>query len=266
MNNPRKWVVLIPLLLVNGVAVTGQLLFWRIHLPTWPLIAVITFALSLESLGVFLAYHASLAELSQDSALRLRFASYGAGITIGLINASHYLNNGRITAAAVGMFILSASSPWLWAINTRRQSRDALKSLGLIEDRALKLGILRWTLWPNRAFPVFRNAVWAGENSPATAIRIWEHGEEQRAQERPSDPREELEASATRADAIRVALRESGLTTASDIARWLHDRGVKGVSAAHVRQVRSTDARKDSQERRESIRALPTGSRGSDLP
>jgi hypothetical protein len=260
----RDIITTIPLLIVNTIAITGQYIFWRAHLPTFPAIAALGFALALESISVFIAYHAHLAELSNDSAFRLRFGSYAAGLIIGLLNGSHFLINGMLSAAAVGMFILSASSPVLWAIHTRRLSRDDLKKQGLIEDRSVKLGIMRWLLWFPESFGAFRLAIWRGENRPDIAIASWEENRkqariEQKALEPAPDFRKELEETASQAEAVRLALRVSGVTTSSDISQWLYDRGVKGVSAAYIRQIRATDIRKKRQERRETIRALPSG-------
>lgn len=239
----RNIVMLIPLLIVNSIAVAGQFIFWKSHLPTFPAVAALGFALALESIAVYVAYHAHLAELSQDSAFRLRFGSYAAGLTIGILNGSHFTAGGKLTAASVGMFILSAASPVLWAIHTRRQSRDDLKAKGLIEDRAVKLGAMRWILWPLRAFPVFRLAIWHGENNPAQAIRDWE---DERAQAERSEPAAipatgavTLATARTKADAIRAAIGELGeALAASAVADWLGERGWT-VTPAHVRAVRA---------------------------
>lgn len=171
--DPRAVAALIPLLLVNGIAVTGQLEFWKTNLP-WPFTAVVIFALALESVSVFLAYHAHLAQVSDDSALRLRLASYGFGVVIGILNASHYLHDGRITAAAIGLGLMSASSPWLWAVHSRRANRDRLRAAGLIEPHALRVGQTRWMWHPIRSFRVMFFATWAGIRKPDEAISLWE--------------------------------------------------------------------------------------------
>lgn len=245
-----KWrdaVILIPLLIVNAIAVIGQTVYWRANLPTFPFIAAIGFALALESIAVYVSFHAHLAELSGDTSFRLRFGSYAAGLAIGLLNGSHFMRDGRITAASVGMFILSASSPWLWAIHTRRQSRDALKARGLIEDRAVKLGAMRWILWPLRAFPVFRNAIWHGINRPDEAITAWEESQERAASAviaaEPAAEPATLAAARTKADAIRAAITELGeALPASAVTEWLAERGWN-VTPAHVRAIRSQSAR-----------------------
>lgn len=259
--NRRNVITTIPLLIVNTIAVTGQFIFWRAHLPTFPAIAALGFACALESIAVFIAYHAHLAELSQDSAFRLRFGSYAAGLTIGLLNGSHFTVGGMITAASVGMFILSASSPVLWAIHTRRQSRDDLKTKGLIEDRAVKLGAMRWILWLPQSFGVFRLAIWRGENNPANAIQDWE---ESRAQHERTEPAAipaasavSLDTARTKADAIRAAIAELGESlAASAVAEWLSERGW-AVTPGHVRAVRAQSSRNGTAR----VIALPTGPR-----
>ena len=160
----------IPILLVNSIAIVGQLEFWHTALP-WPFAAVALFAIALESIAVFLAYHAHLSQVSNDSSLRLRWASYAMGIVIGLLNASHYLGpNHTITAAAVGIGIMSAISPWLWAVHTKRKSRDKLKAAGLIDSHAVRLGMNRWLWHPLKSFGVMRMAAWNGEATPTAAI------------------------------------------------------------------------------------------------
>jgi hypothetical protein len=162
----------VPLLLVNGIAVAGQLAFIRTHIG-WPLAGDIAFALALESIAIFLAYHAHVALTANDSALRLRLASYGFGLIIGAMNYSHYSHAwNRPTFEAVAVGLLSASSPWLWSVHSRRQSRNALMAAGLIEAHAVRLGSNRWLWHPMRSVRVMYAATWAGETDPAQAIAL----------------------------------------------------------------------------------------------
>jgi hypothetical protein len=267
-------IAVIPLLLVNTIAITGQADFWIHHLPGFPIIAGIAFACALESIAVFLAAYAHLASVSDDASLRLRLASYGMGIVIGILNASHFIVNGRLTAAAIGMGILSASSPALWGIFSRRQSRDKLRAAGLIESHALRLGTVRWLFHPGRSLQVFRYAAWDGLNNPAEAIAAWQALQDERAaitaaarqdaeqQEAAQEERMSLPDAKSRADAIRVALRDSGASTAPETARWLAARGWPGISAAYIRQVRSLDERNAIEQQRSSLRAV----NGSPIP
>jgi hypothetical protein len=164
----------IPIVLVNSVAFGGQLSFLRAHLP-WPLAGQVTMAVALESVAVFLAMHAHVAALADDSALRLRLASYGFAAVIGAMNYSHYARPGwQPTFPAVAVGLMSASSPWLWAVHSRRASRDQLRARGLVEAHALRLGATRWLWHPVRSARVMFNATWTGVTDPHEAIGSWE--------------------------------------------------------------------------------------------
>lgn len=159
----------VPVILVNTVAIFGQLEFLRSRMP-WNLAADILFAVALESVAVFLAYSAHKALLANDSAMRLRIAAYVFAGIVGTANGSHYLSHGHVTFAALGMAMMSASSPWLWSVYSRRTSRDSLMRLGLIEQHAIRLGMNRFLFHPVRSFRVYRHAVWCGEQNVKQAI------------------------------------------------------------------------------------------------
>jgi hypothetical protein len=162
----------LPIVLANAISVLAQYSFFRAHLPHWGTVGAGLFAGALESMAVFLAYHAHAALMANDSAARLRLASYGTGLLIGLINASHFLTHGRVTVEAASVGLLSASSPWLWGIHSRRQSRDALLAAGLIEPHAVRLGSNRWLWHPVRCMHVMYQASWIGEQDVTRAIRL----------------------------------------------------------------------------------------------
>jgi hypothetical protein len=160
--------------LVNAVAFAGQLAFLRDHLP-WPLAGQLMMAAALESIAVYLAFHAHVAALANDSALRLRMASYGFAAVIAAMNYSHYAAPGwRPTFPAVAIGLMSASSPWLWAVHSRRVSRDQMMTTGLIEPHALRLGATRWLWHPVRSARVMYHATWAGVTDPRDAITGWD--------------------------------------------------------------------------------------------
>jgi hypothetical protein len=160
----------VPVVLVNAVAFAGQLAFLRAHLP-WPLAGQVMMAVALESVAVYLAFHAHLAQLANDSALRLRLAAYGFALVIAVCNYSHYAGPGwRPTFAAVAVGLCSAISPWLWGIHSRRVSRDALMAAGLIEPHALRLGPTRWLWHPLRSARVMWLATWEGITDPREAV------------------------------------------------------------------------------------------------
>jgi hypothetical protein len=171
----------IPLALVNTVAFAGQLAFLRARLP-WTLAGQVTVAAALESIAVFLALHAHVAALANDSALRLRLAAYGFAAVIGAANYSHYAGPGwRPTFPALVTGLMSASSPWLWGIHSRRVSRDALMAAGLIEPHALRLGMTRWLWHPLRSGRVMFLATWEGITDPREAVTRWESTQARRA-------------------------------------------------------------------------------------
>jgi hypothetical protein len=213
----------VPLLLVNIVAFSGQLSYLRGHL-RWPLAGQVTVALALESIAVFLALHAHVAALANDSALRLRLAAYAFAVAIGVMNYSHFAAPGwRPTFTAVAVGLMSASSPWLWAVHSRRVSRDALMARGLIEPHALRLGATRWLWHPVRSARVMWLATWTGIQSPAEAIAA--------AEPQHADARAGLAGVRTLADAIRYAMAEIARSrgvdisalSAREIAGWLQD-------------------------------------------
>jgi len=170
VSGHRGWLAAVPIVLVNAVAFAGQLAFLRVHLP-WPAPGQVLVAVTLESVAVYLAWQAHLALAADDSALRLRLAAYSFALVIGVMNYSHYMAAGwRPTFAAVTFGLMSAISPWLWSVHSRRVSRDALKARGLIEAHAVRLGATRWLWHPWLSFRVMRWAAWTGEADPARAI------------------------------------------------------------------------------------------------
>ena len=170
----RGWLAAIPVVLVNAVAFYGQLAFLRSHLAA-PVAVQALVAVALESIAVYLAWQAHLAQLADDSALRLRLAAYGMALLIAAMNWSHYAGpHWRPTFAAVAFALCSAISPWLWSVHSRRESRDALKARGLIEPHAVRLGVTRWLWHPWRSPQVMWHATWAGENDPVKAIALTE--------------------------------------------------------------------------------------------
>ena len=159
-----------PVVLVNVVAFAGQLAFLREHLP-WVPPGQVLMAVTLEVIAVYLAWQAHLAQLANDSALRLRLAAYGFALLIAAMNYSHYTGPGWApTFVAVAVALCSAASPWLWGVHTRRASRDALMKAGLVEPHALRLGGTRWAWHPYRSARVMWAATWRGVTDPGQAI------------------------------------------------------------------------------------------------
>jgi hypothetical protein len=240
--NRRAIVAAVPIILVNGVAFSGQFAYIRDHI-NWILPGQIAFALALESVAVYLAYMAHEALKAEDSAYGLRLASYGFGFIIGILNYSHYAANGRPTFEAVATGLMSVASPWLWGIYSRRNSRDVLKEKGLIEPKAVKLGIMRWALWRKESFQVFKRAIWTGENRPDIAITEWEREQTEKANAEPVTPdvpeSNTPENAENKSEAVRIALRELGMDAkAPDVVSWLAE-FEWSVSPEFVRVIKS---------------------------
>jgi hypothetical protein len=227
----RAAMAVVPLVVVNTISVVAQFMFWRAHLTGWPLIADALFAVALESIAIYVGYHAHLAQIEDDSSFGLRTASYLIGLLVGVLNGSHYLGaHGHLTAAAVGLGLLSASSPWLWSIHSRRESRDQLRARHLIEPRAVRLGKTRWLWHPIRSARVMWASTWLGVQDPTEAIALIEPRTESARAALEFTP-ETLGDMRTVADAIRFAMLEVarsrnveiGALSAREITDWLDD-------------------------------------------
>lgn len=188
-----RFVPFLPLVLVNTMAVFGQL-GWGRHnltqvgsspddLARWIIAAL--FAATLESIALFLAYYANRALDRGDSATALYLAAFTvAGIVAG-VNYSHYASPEKISvlglvtipgpsAMAVVFAMCSVASPWLWRIKHRDANRNKLHALGVIDSKAVRLSMARKIFYPFRSFQVTRLAVWDGVTSPAEAVANWE--------------------------------------------------------------------------------------------
>ena len=172
----RAWLAAVPIVLVNVVAFYGQFSYLHAH-KSVPLAIQVIMAVALESVAVYLAWQAHLAQLANDSALRLRLGSYVVALFIAAMNYSHFCAPGwKPTFLAVAFSLASALSPLLWSVYSRRASRDALKARGLIEGRAVRLGGNRWTWHFIKSVRVMSRATWIGETNPTKAIALIEYG------------------------------------------------------------------------------------------
>jgi hypothetical protein len=171
---PRVVAAIVPVLAVNACAFLGQLGYLNTHLTAWGLPGQILVAFTLESIAVYLSYHAHVARLSDDAAFRMQAAAYALALVIGAMNYSHWAVRWHPDPIAITFGLMSAVSPWLWGIHSRRESRDLLKAKGLIEPHAVRLGSTRWTWHPVRSVLVMWRATWEGHTTPAEAIAAHE--------------------------------------------------------------------------------------------
>jgi hypothetical protein len=178
MSWSRKLALLVPVVLVNAMAVWGQGGWAFEHLtnangPEDVAVALL-FAASVESIGVYLAWEAHAALMADQAAGLLRAGSYGVGVLVGVLNYAHFADDGRPTAQAVTFGLLSAISPWLWAIRSRSLNRGRLAELDMIDERGLKLSTNRKFWHPIKSLRVTRWAAWSGVTKPADAVSGWE--------------------------------------------------------------------------------------------
>jgi hypothetical protein len=172
---PRVVAAIVPVLAVNACAFLGQLGYLHTHLTAWGLPGQILVAFTLESIAVYLSYHAHVARLADDAAFRMQTSAYCLALVIGVMNYSHWCEpHWHPTPIAITFALMSTVSPWLWGIHSRRESRDKLKARGLIEPHAVRLGSTRWTWHPVRSVLVMWRATWEGITTPAEAIAAHE--------------------------------------------------------------------------------------------
>jgi hypothetical protein len=181
-----KIVLIIPLLLVNSVAIIGQMGFAADNLKQWGFFGQLLFAFSLESIAVYLSWHAMAAERRNDSAFRLVLMSYLMGLFVACINYSHYakpLNKPNTIAIVVAT--MSMASPILWRIHSRAVSRSLLFQRNLIDEHMVRLGGTRWLWHPINSFKVTYHASWLNnEHKPINAIENWEDSVREKEREK----------------------------------------------------------------------------------
>lgn len=177
----RKLALLVPLVLVNAVAVWGQAGWAYNHITdtAWTnssrLVMSLLFAAAVESIGVYLAWEAHSALMADQSSGLLRVGSYAIGLLAGFLNYAHFAGDTyTATPQAITFGLLSAISPWLWAIRSRSMNRGRLAELDMIDERGLKLSTSRKFWHPLRSVKVISWAAWAGVTKPETAVAGWE--------------------------------------------------------------------------------------------
>src|SRR5690606_33069174 len=168
----RYGVLVAPLVLVNAAAIFGQVQWAAGHLTGGNYYGAALFALTLESIAVYLAYEAHAALISGDASFRLRAASYLAAGVVGTLNYSHFaVDNFAPTTAAVAFGGLSTISPWLWSIRSRSLRRDQLRAAGLIDPRSAHFAAAKWVNFPIRTLRAYR---WSVDHGVQEERAAWE--------------------------------------------------------------------------------------------
>lgn len=169
---------------VNAVAVMGQVTAFQAEPFGWPLLGALGAAAVIESIAIYVGYHAHVALIEGDSVAKLRIASYSIAAGVGAINYHHYAPDWTLNDLAVIFGAASMLSPWLWAIHSRHRHRQQLRAQGLIDPRAPKFSMLRWLLWRRETWQALRWAVRHSEQSPAAAILAIQTDDTTRAAQR----------------------------------------------------------------------------------
>lgn len=165
----QRLVLLLPLIFVNILALAGQIGFATDHLG-WNLPAAVMFGATLESIAVYIGWHAHQALLSGDSAIKLRASSYFVGAIVGGLNYEHFAGNGGAPTVKSAVFgLMSLISPWLWAMHGRYANRKRLRDLGLIDERAPHFSGGRWVHFPAQTLGALRWGIANNVQDPAAA-------------------------------------------------------------------------------------------------
>ncbi|MEV0382460.1 hypothetical protein [Nonomuraea sp. NPDC050643] len=155
---------------VNIVAVAGQVTAFQAAPFDWTLMGALGAAAVVESIAIFVGWHAHVALREGDSVFRLRASSYGIATAVAVLNYHHYSPDWRLDDQAAMFGAASLLSPWLWAIHSRHLHRQDLRKAGLIDPRAPKFSALRWLLHRPETWQALKWAVRHGEQSPTAAI------------------------------------------------------------------------------------------------
>lgn len=168
-----------PLVVVNGLAVYGQLAYALEHIaPTaWPTAARVAlsigFAAAVESVALYVGWHAHDALLlkAHGTARWLRRASFTIAALVGAMNYAHFAAPGmRPTAAACAFGLLSLLSPWMWGLHTRRQQHIQLLKERKVDETGAEFSGARRRAFPVRTWQARR---WSIDNNVSDPSAAW---------------------------------------------------------------------------------------------
>lgn len=275
----RRLRPVVPLLFVSGWAAAGQVSYGLTHYSPadWPflarLLAAIAGAITVESIALYVQWHAHDALLMKATATaaRLRRASYAIAFGVAGINYSHFSDHWSPTPAAAVFAFCSAIGPWLWGLHTRRLHDLQLIREGHADSTGATFSVERKRAFPLQAWAARRWSIDHNVNDPRIA---WD-GYKQEAAERAA-----LKAAAR--EAHRRALDStSGPRRASRVRSWFETRAnarpaVSSAADPSMPDSLQTKAGGEQKVRVESGRIgladrsgagpTPTGSAFSELP
>lgn len=169
----------VPLLLVNVVAVGGQLAYgldaYRQDSWPWPATFAVALlaALTAETVSLYVNWHAHDALLlkATATAARRRAQAYLIAAVVAAINYSHFSAGWKPTPAAILTAGCSLLSPWLWGLHTRRAQRVQLLREGHADTAGAVFGAARYLWFPRLTLGARRYSIFHGIVDPAQAWR-----------------------------------------------------------------------------------------------
>jgi hypothetical protein len=175
-----RWALLravVPLLLVNAVAVGGQFAYGleAYKVDGWPLfttaVLALGAALTAESVSIYVNWHAHDSLLLRDTATaaRRRGQAYLIAAVVASINYSHFSNGWTPTPLAVLTAGCSLLSPWLWGLHTRRAQRVQLLREGNADSAGATFSAERWRWFPRLTLGARRWSIFHGVKDPRAA-------------------------------------------------------------------------------------------------
>lgn len=199
-NDPRwaqivasvgRWLrPVVPLLFVTGFAMYGQIAYGLAEYSPataplfWRLLVAVGAAVAVESIALYVGWHAHDALLmgATATAARLRRGSYFLAIVVAAVNYSHFAAGWAPTPAAVVFALFSASGPWLWGLHTRRAQRIQLLRDGQVDTAGAVFSAERRRAFPFRTWAARRWSIDHGVTDPRQA---WEGYNADRANRQP---------------------------------------------------------------------------------
>lgn len=172
------WRAVVPLLLVNAVAVGGQVAFGldAYKIVGWPVstfcVAAVA-ALTAESVSLYVNWHAhdALLHKATGTAARLRRTAYLIAGVVAALNYSHFAAGWGPTGPAVLTAMCSVLSPWLWGLHTRRAQRIQLFREGHADVGGAVFSAERFRWFPVLTLGARRWSIFHGVTDPRAA---WE--------------------------------------------------------------------------------------------
>lgn len=211
-DRPGRFLV-VPIAAVTCAAMFGQVGFFHDEAtdPDWHTAArwglALWIAATIESVSLYIGWHAhdALIRGHAAAAARRRRAAYGIAAVVAGINYWHFSDNGHPTPLAVTFALLSALSPWLWGMHSRRARQIQLVAEGGADNTGAQLDPSKWKHYPLQAWGARRYSVLHNITDPERAWAAYQADREASRARREAVRAQRRQASVRRAVASRIA-------------------------------------------------------------